>query len=85
MVVVLLIAVSIGLIASLVPFLVPGTLLAVFGDSLNDWLGGLLAGFGLAPGRFITGTPGGATLTFAGVLAVYVPLLLVLTIVRRRR
>jgi hypothetical protein len=85
MALVLLIAVSVGMIASLVPFLVPGTLLAVFGDSLNDWLGGLLAGLGVAPGHFVTETSGGATLTLAGVLTVYVPLLLVLTILQRRR
>ena len=86
MVVVLLVAVGVGWIASLLPFLFPGSIFSVFGAALNGWLGELLAsGLGVAPGPLVAGNPGDASLTLAGVSVVYGPLLLVLALVYRRR
>ena len=88
MAVVALVTVGVGLIASLLPFLLPGTFFSVFGAALNDRLGELLAsglGVGFVPGPLVAGTSDSASLTLGGVFVVYVPLLLVLTIFYRRR
>jgi len=86
MVVVLLVAVGVGWIASLLPFLFPGSIFSVFGAALNGWLGELLvSGLGFSPGSLVVGNPGDASLTLGGVSVLYGPLLLVLALVYRRR
>ena len=88
MAVVALVTVGVGWIASLLPFLFPGSIFSVFGAALNGWLGELLAsglGVGFSPGPLVIGNPGDASLTLAGVSVVYGPLFLVLALVYRRR
>ncbi len=71
---------------SLLPVLLPGTLLALLGLPLNGWLGGLLGTtLGLGQGSLVVGAAGQATLTLQGVLVVYIPLLVVLFLLVRAR
>ena len=77
-------AVCFGL--SLLPFLFPGAVIGLFGALLNGWIGALFVStFRVEPGLLITSGPDGAGLTLQGVLAFYVPLLLVLVSMQRGR
>jgi hypothetical protein len=82
----LTVVVTVCFFAALLPFLLPGTIIALFGKLLNDALGDPL--WNLVPaarGRLVTSGSGGPMLTRDGVLAVYIPLLVVLLVLQRRR
>ena len=86
MVLVLTVVVAVCFGASLLPFLFPGAVVGLFGVILNSGLGELLVLIlGVSPGALVTGGSGGVILTLPGVLAVYVPLLLLLLFVQRNR
>jgi hypothetical protein len=79
MLLLLTIGVVVCFLASLLPILFPGTVIAMMGSHLNGWLGEQVAA--LAPatrGTLVLGERGSIQLTFAGVLAVYAPVLLLL-------
>ena len=83
----LLVVAAIGFLVSLLPFLYPGSVVSMFGLALNHWLGVPLAThLGLANGSLVLGAGGAATtLTLSGVLALYLPALLILIFVVRGR
>ncbi len=83
MVLVLTIAVGVCFLASLLPHLFPGTLIAMFGIWLNGSIGTLLAG--VAPGARPMLVEDDNALTLLGVVAVYVPVLAVLVWGQRGR
>ena len=86
MLLLLVIMIAVLFLVSLLPFVFPGALLSFVGIPLNAWLGGLLGTtLGLGQGSFVTRVSGQSTLTFEGVLLVYVPLLIVLLLVLRGR
>jgi hypothetical protein len=79
MLLLLTVAVVVCFLASLLPVLFPGTLIAMMGGHLNAWLGEHVAA--LAPqarGTLVLGERGSLQLTFLGVLAVYAPVILLL-------
>ena len=86
MILLLTVVVAVCFLAALLPFLFPGAIIALFGKLLNDALGDPM--WSLVPaarGILVTSGPGGPMLTRAGVLAVYIPLLVVLLLLQRRR
>lgn len=86
MIVLLLMLLSVGFLASLLPFVFPGALVSVVGVALNHWLGELLAGTLNVSSDALLGASGGQpTLTLGGVLAVYAPPLAVLLFILRGR
>jgi hypothetical protein len=79
MALILLVVVTVCFVASLLPFLLPGAAIGLLGKVLNDALGDPL--WALVPparGTLVTSGSQGPMLTLQGVLAVYVPLLLIL-------
>jgi hypothetical protein len=79
MALILMVVAIVCFVASLLPFLVPGAVIGLFGKVLNDALGDPL--WALVPparGLLVVRAPDGPVLTLQGVLAVYVPLLLIL-------
>ena len=86
MLLLLTVVVIVCFFAALLPFLFPGAVIALFGKLLNDALGDPM--WNLVPaarGVLVASEAGGPILTRAGVLAVYVPLLVVLLLLQRRR
>jgi hypothetical protein len=73
-------------VASLLPFLMPGAAIGLLGKVLNDALGDpLWALLPAARGSLVTSGTEGPVLTLQGVLALYVPLLLILLWYQRGR
>jgi len=73
-------------VASLLPFLFPGAVIGLLGNVLNDALGDpLWALLPVARGALVTSGAEGPVLTLYGVLALYVPLLLILLVAQRGR
>jgi hypothetical protein len=73
-------------VASLLPFLLPGAAIGLLGKVLNDALGDPL--WALAPparGMLVSSGAEGPVLTLQGVLALYLPLLLILLWYQRGR
>ena len=72
--------------ASLLPFLFPGAVIGLFGKLLNDALG-TRCGISCPPpgGLLVTARRGGPCSRCEGVLAVYVPALVILLWLQRRR
>lgn len=86
MLLVLAVVVVVCFLAALLPFLFPGAVIALFGKLLNDALGDPL--WNLVPaarGILVTSGSGGPMLTLEGVLAVYIPVLAALLVLRRWR
>lgn len=86
MILLLTVVVIVCFIAALLPFLFPGAVIALFGKLLNDALGDPM--WSLVPaarGLLVTSGSGGPMLTREGVLAVYIPLLVILLLLQRRR
>jgi hypothetical protein len=83
---VLLVLLVIGFGISILPFVAPGTIYALFGLVPNRWLGGLVANtLGLGTGSLVAAGGGGPELTLAGVLVVYgLPFLVILFVLRGR-
>jgi hypothetical protein len=76
---VLTMVLAVGFVASLLPFLFPGAIISMLGTFLNDVIGNGIAA--VAPGlrsNVIMAGPEGTDLTLPGVLALYVPVLLLL-------
>jgi hypothetical protein len=85
MVPLVLLMVCVGAVTSILPFLFPDAVIALFGVILNHWLGELLAAlFGSHPALFAP-TPDGLSLSLQGILLVYVPLIVVLAYLQRGR
>jgi hypothetical protein len=79
MALILLVAVTVCFVASLLPFLLPEAVIGLLGKVLNDALGDpLWAVLPPARGWLVTGGPEEPVLTLQGVLAVYIPILLIL-------
>jgi hypothetical protein len=75
---ILAVVVIVCFVASLLPFLFPGAAIALLGKVLDDALGDpVWALLPFARGTLVTSDLGGPVLTLTGVLAIYVPLLLV--------
>lgn len=86
MLLMLTVVASVCFLAALLPFLFPGAVIALFGKLLNDALGDPMWSFvPIARGFLATSGPEGPALTREGVFAVYVPLLVVLVLLQRRR
>ncbi len=86
MVFLLTVVVAICFVASLLPFLFPGAVIGGLGVLLNAWLADFPAGtLRIGQGVLVVGGPGSAELALQGVLAVYVPILLVLLFILRGR
>ena len=86
MILLLTVVVIVCFFAALLPFLYPGAVIALFGKLLNDALGDPM--WNLVPaarGILVTSGAGGPMLTRDGVLAVYLPLLVILLLLQRRR
>jgi hypothetical protein len=86
MLLMLTVVVTVCFIASLLPFMFPGAVIGLLGKVLNDAIGDPL--WHLVPSArrvLVVSPPGGPVLTFEGVLVFYVPLLLALLWLQRRR
>lgn len=86
MALILTVVVSVCFVASLLPFLFPGAVIGLLGKVLNDALGDPL--WALVPavrGTLVRSGTEGPMLTLQGVLALYVPLLLLLLWSQRGR
>jgi hypothetical protein len=86
MLLVLTVVVAVCFIASLLPFMFPGAVIGLLGKGLNDAIGDPL--WNLVPSArrvLVISPPAGPMLTLEGVLVVYVPLLLALLWLQRRR
>lgn len=80
------VVVAVCFVASLLPFMFPGAVIGLLGKVLNDAIGDPLWNLVPAARRvLVISPPGGPMLTLEGVLAVYVPLLLVLLWLQRGR
>ena len=78
--------VAVCFLASLLPFLLPGTAFALIGKVLNDALGDPVWQFlPFARGTLAVAVGGNPALTFQGVLAVYGSLLVVMFLWQRGR
>ena len=79
MALILTVVVTVCFVASLLPFLFPGAVIGLLGKVLNDALGDpLWALVPAARGTLVINGSEGPVLTLYGVLALYVPLLLIL-------
>ena len=79
MALVLTVVVTVCFVASLLPFLLPGAVIGLLGKVLNDALGDpLWALIPAARGTLVASGSEGPVLTMYGVLALYVPLLVIL-------
>jgi hypothetical protein len=79
MALILTLVVSVCFVASLLPFMLPGAVIGLLGNVLNQALGDPL--WALVPpvrGTLVSTGVEGPVLTLRGALAIYVPLLLVL-------
>lgn len=86
MALILTVVVTVCFVASLLPFLLPGAVIGLLGKVLNDALGDpLWALVPAARGALVTTGAEGPMLTLQGVLALYVPLLLILLWSQRGR
>ena len=86
MALILAVVVAVCFVASLLPFLLPGAVIGLLGKVLNDALGDpLWALVPAARGTLVTSGVEGPMLTLQGVLALYVPLLLILLWTQRGR
>jgi hypothetical protein len=86
MALILMVVVIVCFVASLLPFLLPGAVIGLLGKVLNDALGDpLWALVPAARGTLVTSAAGGPMLTLGGVLALYVPLLVILLWSQRGR
>jgi hypothetical protein len=86
MLLLLTVVVAVCFFAALLPFLFPGAVIGLLGKMLNDVLGDPMWNLVPAARRvLVTSGPGGPMLTREGVLAVYIPLLVVLILLQRRR
>jgi hypothetical protein len=86
MLLILTVVVLVCFLAALLPFLFPGAVIGLFGKILNDALGDPV--WNLLPaarGVLVTSQPGGPVLTRVGVLAIYLPALVLLLVLQRRR
>ena len=86
MALILTVVVTVCFIASLLPFLIPGAVIGLLGRVLNESLGDPL--WAIAPfvrGTLVRSGSEGPVLTLQGVLAVYIPLLLILLWQQRGR
>ena len=82
----LAVVVTVCFVASLLPFLLPGAVIGLLGKILNDALGDpMWAPVPAARGTLVASAQEGPMLTLNGVLAVYIPLLVVLLWSQRRR
>ena len=82
----LTVVVTVCFIASLLPFMLPGAVIGLLGKVLNDALGDPMWAFVPAMrGTLVTTGSEGPMLTLRGVLALYVPLLVVLLWSQRGR
>jgi hypothetical protein len=80
-----LVVIAVCFVASLLPFLLPGTAISLLGKLVIDALGDpVWALVPAARGTLVVSGPEGPVLTFPGVLAVYVPLLLLALWLQRR-
>jgi hypothetical protein len=86
----LFVVVAIAFLVSILPFFFPGSIIGALGAGLNGVIGEtLLQWFDLTstpliervPGAY--GGPAGMALSFAGVLALYLPILIVLGLILR--
>ena len=86
MLLVLTVVVAVCFVASLLPFMFPGAVIGLLGKVLNDAIGDPMWNLVPAARRvLVISPPGGPMLTLQGVLVVYVPLLLALLWLQRRR
>jgi hypothetical protein len=86
MALILMVVVLVCFVASLLPFMLPGAVIGLLGNVLNGALGDpLWALLPVARGTLVTSGSEGSLLTLRGVLAVYVPLLLILLWQQRGR
>ena len=86
MALILTVVVTVCFVASLLPFLFPGAVIGLLGKVLNDALGDpLWAILPAAQGTLVISGSEGPVLTLYGVLALYVPLLLILLWQQRGR
>lgn len=86
MALVLTVVVTVCFVASLLPFLLPGAVIGLLGKVLNDALGDPLWAFLPAVrGTLVKSGSEGPILTLHGVLALYVPLLVILLWSQRGR
>jgi hypothetical protein len=86
MALILTVIVVVCFVASLLPFLLPGAVIGLLGNVLNDALGDPMWAFvPAARGILVTSGSEGPVLTLKGVLALYVPLLLILLWQQRGR
>ena len=82
----LTVVVTVCFIAALLPFMLPGAVIGLLGKVLNDALGDPMWAFVPAVrGTLVTSGSEGPMLTLRGVLALYVPLLVVLLWSQRGR
>lgn len=83
---VLMVIVTVCFVASLSPFLMPGALIGLVGNGLNGALADPVWTLLLpARGTLVASGSDGSLLTLQGVLAVYVPLLVILLRQQRGR
>jgi len=85
MLLLLLVVLIAGFVASAIPFVYPGTIMNTLGAFLNLLLGELLGSFKIGLGTLVTPSSEGYTLTLQGVLLVYLPAIVALLLLRRRR
>ena len=86
MALILTVVVTVCFVASLLPFLLPGAVIGLLGKVLNDALGDPLWAFvPVVRGTLVRSGAEGPMLTLQGVLALYVPLLLLLLWSQRGR
>ncbi|HSE95978.1 MAG TPA: hypothetical protein VLD61_08800 [Methylomirabilota bacterium] len=90
MVLMLFVVVTIAFLVSILPFFFPGSLIGALGAGLNGVIGETLLHWvdltstpliERVPGAY--GGPAGMALTFSGVLALYLPILIVLGLILR--
>ena len=82
----LTVVVTVSFIAALLPFMLPGAVIGLLGKVLNDALGDPMWAFVPAVrGTLVASGSEGPMLTLRGVLALYVPLLVVLLWSQRGR
>jgi hypothetical protein len=86
MALILTVIVVVCFVASLLPFLLPGAVVGLLGRVLNDALGDPMWAFvPVARGVLVASGSEGPVLTLKGVLALYMPLLLILLWQQRGR